>query len=58
MQWLVGLAYPDVPVIRLVLHNLNTYRLASLYETFPAAAARRIVAAGVSPHAQTRQLLS
>ena len=43
MQWLVGLAYPDVPVIRLVLHNLNTYRLASLYETFPAAAARRIV---------------
>ncbi len=43
MQWLVGLAYPDVPVIRLVLHNLNTYRLASLYETFPAAEARRIV---------------
>ena len=33
---------PDVPVIRLVLDNLNTHRMASLYETFPAAEARRI----------------
>ena len=31
-------AYPDVPVIRLVLDNLNTHRS----ETFPAAEARRI----------------
>ena len=35
-------AYPDVPVIRLVLDNLNTHRLASLYENFPAPEARRI----------------
>ena len=42
MQWLVDEAYPDVPVVRLVLDNLNTHRMASLYETFPAAEARRI----------------
>ena len=42
MRWLVDDAYPDVPVIRLVLDNLNTHRLASLYETFPAPEARRI----------------
>ena len=35
-------AYPDVPVVRLVLDNLNTHRTASLYETFPPAEARRI----------------
>ena len=40
--WLVDEAYPDVPVIRLVLDNLNTHRTASLYETFPPAEARRI----------------
>ena len=42
MRWLVDEAYPDVPVIRLVLDNLNTHRMASLYETFPAQGARRI----------------
>ena len=42
MRWLVDEAYPDVPVIRLVLDNLNTHRMASLYETFPAAEAPRI----------------
>ena len=42
MRWLVDEAYPDVPVIRLVLDNLNTHRTASLYETFPPAEARRI----------------
>ncbi len=42
MRWLVDEAYPDVPVIRLVLDNLNTHRTASLYETFPAAEARRV----------------
>ena len=40
--WLVDEAYPEVPVIRLVLDNLNTHRVASLYETFPPAEARRI----------------
>ena len=42
MRWLVDEAYPYVPVIRLVLDNLNTHRMASLYETFPAPEARRI----------------
>ena len=42
MRWLVNEAYPDIPVVRVVLDNLNTHRLASLYETFPPAEARRI----------------
>ena len=42
MRWLVDEACPDVPVIRLVLDNLNTHRMASLYETFPPIEARRI----------------
>ena len=42
MRWLVDEAYPDVPVIRLVLDNLNTHRKASLYEAFPPDEARRI----------------
>ena len=43
MRWLVDTAYPDAPVVRVVLDNLNIHRMASLYETFPAAEARRIV---------------
>ena len=43
MQWLVDVAYPNAPVVQVVLGNLNTHRMASLYETFPAAEARRIV---------------
>ena len=43
MRWLVDAAYPDAPVVRVALDNLNTHRMASLYETFPAAEARRIV---------------
>ena len=42
MRWLADEAYPQACVVRLVLDNLNTHRLASLYETFPAAEARRI----------------
>ena len=42
MQWLVDEAYPGVPVVRVVLDNLNTHRMASLYEAFPPAEARRI----------------
>ena len=42
MKWLVDDAYPDVPVVRVVLDNLNTHRMASLYEAFPPAEARRI----------------
>ena len=43
MRWLVDVAYPDATVIRVVLDNLNTHRMASLYETFPAPEARRIM---------------
>ena len=42
MRWLVDEVYPGVPAIRMVLANLNTHRMASLYETFPPAEARRI----------------
>ena len=35
MRWLVDTAYPHAPVVRVVLDNLNTHRMASLYETFP-----------------------
>ena len=43
MQWLVDVAYPNATVVRVVLDNLNTHRMASLYETFPPVEARRIV---------------
>lgn len=42
MKWLVDERYPEAEVIRVVLDQLNTHRPASLYETFPAAEARRI----------------
>ena len=42
MRWLADEAYPGIPVIRVVLDNLNTHRKASLYQAFPAAEARRI----------------
>jgi len=41
MQHLVDL-YPQASVIRLVLDNLNTHKIASLYETFPPEQARAI----------------
>jgi len=34
--------YPDAIKVRLVLDNLNTHDVASLYETFPPAEARRL----------------
>ena len=56
MRWLVDEAYPDVPVVRLVLDNLNTHSMASLYETFPARGSAHRQAAGVPPHPQAREL--
>ena len=58
MRWLVDEAYPEVPVVRVVLDNLNTHRKASLYETFPAARGppgRQT--AGVPLHPQARELV-
>ena len=42
MQWLVDEGYPEADVIRVVLDNLNTHKIASLYEAFEPAEARRI----------------
>ena len=42
MKWLVDERYPDAEVIRIVLDNLNTHKIASLYEAFAPAEARRI----------------
>ncbi len=42
MKWLVDEAYPDAPVIRVVLDNLNTHTIAALYETFDPAEANRL----------------
>jgi DDE superfamily endonuclease len=42
MKWLVDEGYPDADRIRLVLDNLNTHKIASLYETFAPEEARRI----------------
>jgi hypothetical protein len=39
---LVDVHYPDVEGIRLVLDNLNTHTIASLYEAFPPTEARRL----------------
>jgi len=42
MKALVDTYFPDATTIRVVLDNLNTHTLASLYEAFPPAEARRI----------------
>jgi hypothetical protein len=42
MRGLVDERYPEADVIRVVLDNLNTHKVASLYATFPPAEARRI----------------
>lgn len=41
MKHIAGL-YPEATVIRVVLDNLNTHKMASLYEAFPAAQAREL----------------
>lgn len=42
MRELVDVHYPEARCIRVVLDNLNTHSIASLYEAFPAQEARRI----------------
>jgi len=42
MQWLVDIGYPEAEVMRVVLDHLNTQKIASLYEAFKPAEARRI----------------
>lgn len=43
IKYLADISYPDVEKIILVMDNLNTHRIASLYKAYPAAEARRIV---------------
>ncbi len=43
MRELVDVDYPDAPVIRVVMDNLSTHSAGALYDTFPAAEARRIL---------------
>jgi hypothetical protein len=42
VRWLVEDVHPDAAKVVLVLDNLNTHKLASLYEAFPPEQARRI----------------
>ena len=42
MKWLVDERYPEAEVIRVVFDNLNTHKVASLYEAFEPGEARRI----------------
>lgn len=42
MKWLVDERYPEAEVIRLTVDNLNTHKVASLYEAFEPTEARRI----------------
>ena len=43
MRELVDEHYPEAPLIRVVLDNLNTHKAASLYDAFEPAEARRIL---------------
>jgi hypothetical protein len=42
VQRLVDVRYPDVDLLVLVMDNLNTHGIASLYEAFPPAEAKRL----------------
>jgi hypothetical protein len=42
MRWLVDVRYPDAEVVDVILDNLNTHKLASLYQTFDPVQANRI----------------
>lgn len=42
LRWLVEDVHPEAEKVVLVMDNLNTHKLASLYEAFPPEQARRI----------------
>jgi hypothetical protein len=44
LRWLAEEVHPDAEKIVLVMDNLNTHKVASLYEAFPPEQARRIAA--------------
>jgi len=43
MRDLVDVDYPDADTIRVVMDNLSTHTASAIYQTFPAAEARRIL---------------
>ena len=43
VKWLLDEQYPDVEKVVLVMDNLNTHTISSLYEAFPPAEAFRLV---------------
>lgn len=49
--------YPDAVKVRLVMDNLNTHSVASLYEAFEPGEARRLGTTRYPLHAQTRELV-
>jgi hypothetical protein len=44
LRWLVEELHPEADKVVMVMDNLNTHKLASLYEAFPPDQARRIAA--------------
>ncbi len=42
IQYLLDCVYPDCPKVRLVMDNLNTHTISSLYEAFPPNVARNL----------------
>ena len=42
IKWLLDDQYPDVEMVRLVMDNLNTHGIGSLYAAFPPEEARRL----------------
>jgi hypothetical protein len=43
IRWLLDEVHPEAQKVVLVMDNLNTHKLASLYEAFPPEEARRLV---------------
>jgi hypothetical protein len=43
IRWLLDEVHPEAEKVVLVMDNLNTHKLASLYEAFPPEEARRLV---------------
>ena len=43
MRDLVDVDYPDIDKVRVVMDNLSTHTASAIYQTFPAAQARRIL---------------
>lgn len=43
IKYLVDTMYPNVEKIILIMDNLNTHKVASLYKRYPAAEAHRIM---------------